>query len=180
MQDTKTEAEHTSIPAGARRRFATPVHSLATLVGAHPASLRHIYESGAPADPAALGDAPSGKLLAIEPAAELFLLTRPIVRAVANHLVPWRGKTFDHGGNSGQNVVFGKKVVRFRAEVGPSEIDGQPTLALRYDGFGNPWPVSAIFDELRMIGEGIALGNAYLVAGGRKHLLLWWGLERAS
>ncbi|HVY48935.1 MAG TPA: hypothetical protein VHB21_23760, partial [Minicystis sp.] len=120
--------------AGGGRRLVMQVTSLDALVGAHPEALEKIYRTGRPADPAELGDAPRGRVLAFAPASELFMLARPAVRAFAGTSVPWRGKTFDHGGNSGQNVVFGKKMLRFRAEVGPSEIDGQPTLVLRYDG----------------------------------------------
>jgi hypothetical protein len=178
MQDTN-DVDPSTNGQRARKRSATPVSSLSTLVGAHPDALRQMYEDGHVADPGELGDAPRGRLLALEPGSELFLLTRPVVRALGKDLLPWRGKTFDHGGNSGQNVVLGKRVFRFRTEVGPSEVDGQPTLVLRYDGGKNPWPVSAIVDELRGIGEGIAIGPAYLAAGGKKRLLLWWGLERA-
>jgi hypothetical protein len=99
---------------------------------------------------------------------------------LATDALPWRGKVFDHGGNSGQNVVFGKRVLRFRADVAPSILDGEPTLVLRYDSptFHNPWPIRAIVDELRSVDQGVALGPVYAVAGHRKHVLLWWGLEQ--
>ena len=107
------------------------------------------------------------------------MLMRPIARALGSDMFPWRGKVFDHGGNSGRNVVLGKQMFRFHAEVGPSELDGRPTLRLDYSApaFKNPWPVRAILDELRTVGEGIALGTASLDIAGKKRLLFWWGLE---
>jgi hypothetical protein len=164
-------------PAPGGRRVVTQVPSLSFLVGAHPDALVAIYREGRATDPAELGDAPRGRLLAINPGGELFLLTRPLVRALAKGALPWRGKVFDHGGASGQNVVFGRKVLRFAAEVGPSAIDGRPALLLDYarPAHENPWPVRAIRDELRTVGDGIAIGPA--LHGVRP--LFWFGLEIA-
>jgi hypothetical protein len=147
----------------AQRRVVTQISSIESLVGGHPAALRRMFGAGHATDPAELGDAPRGYLLAVEPGAAVFLALRPLLRALAGGsrgLFPWQGKTFDHGGNSGQNVVLGRKVLRFRAEGGPSQLDGRPALVLRYDApaHGNPWPVRALRDELRTIGPGIAVG----------------------
>src|SRR4051812_30204617 len=90
------------------RRMVTQVSSLAALVGAHPSALEKIYRSGRVADPAELGDAPLGKFLALVPGSNAFLVMRPVIRALASDINPWRGKTFDHGGNSGENLIFGK------------------------------------------------------------------------
>jgi hypothetical protein len=163
----------------AGRRLVTPVASLSTLVGAHPDALRKIFGAARPTDPAELGDTPRGLLLALSQGTGVFLLQRPIVRALAGGLLPWEGKTFDHGGNSGQNVVLGRRAFRFHAEVGPSRIDGRPALVLTYDGeaHGNPWPLRAIVDELRTAGEGLAIGPAFFVGRGGATELLWFGLE---
>lgn len=173
----------TSSPAeqeGGARRAASPVTtSLASLVGAHPSALRRLFEGGVPADPAELGEAPKGYLLAFARGGDVFLAIRPLYRGLAAGVLPWRGKTFDHGGNSGQNVVFGRRVTRFQAEVGPSQLDGRPALLLTYDApaHGNPWPVRAIRDELRAIGPGVAIGPALAPVGGAPVPLLWFGLE---
>jgi hypothetical protein len=161
-------------------RVIATVRSLAELVGAHPDALRTIYERGRPADPADLGDAPRGRVLALGAGTEAFMLLRPVLRALATDALPWRGKTFDHGGNSGVNVVFGKKVFRFHTEVGPSEVDGAPTLVLRYGepSYKNPWPIRAIVDELRSVGSGVAMGPAYFTNKGERYLVLWFGLQR--
>ncbi|NUQ74045.1 MAG: hypothetical protein HUU21_10865 [Polyangiaceae bacterium] len=156
------------------------VSSLEELVGAHPEALQRIYERGRPADPVDLGDEPRGRVLALGPFSDAFMLLRPVIRALATDAFPWRGKVFDHGGNSGENVVFGKKMLRFRAEVGPSEVDGAPTLVLRYGepSYKNPWPVRAIVDELRSVGRGVAIGPAYFTNKGERYLMLWFGLQR--
>jgi hypothetical protein len=160
-------------------RIATHVGTLDELVGAHPDALRKIYRGGLPADPADLGESPRGRVLSLELGADLFLLLRPVVRAFASGAFPWKGKVFDHGGNAGQNVVFGKTMVRFRTELGASDVDGKPTLALLYDSpaFANPWPIRAIRDELRSIGPGLAIGPAFMEIGGARRPLLWFGLE---
>lgn len=165
--------------ASSSRRPAVAVTSLRPLVGAHPEALRAIYGKGVTADPAELGAAPRGRLLAFDGGADVFLLFRPLLRALDKGLSPWRGKVFDHGGNAGQNVVFGGKMLRFRTEVGPSEVDGQPTLVLLYDSeaFKNPWPLKTVRDELRTVGPGVAIGPAYVTVGGRPVCVLWFGLE---
>jgi hypothetical protein len=170
-------AEHDA-PAGGRR-VVTQVESLSSLVGAHPDALRKIFGAARATDPAELGQEPRGRLLAIAPATSFVLALRPFLRGISEHgLLPWRGKTFDHGGNSGQNVVLGKKVVRFHAEVGPSHLDGRPALALTYDlpAYANPWPLRAVRDELRTVAPGIAIGPAIFMEGSPT-TLLWFGLE---
>jgi hypothetical protein len=112
---------------------------------------------------------------------EVFMLTRPVLRAFASGLLPWRGKVFDHGGNSGQNVIFGRNMLRFRVEVAPSELDAKPTLVLHYGdkALRNPWPVRAIRDELRTVGNGFAMGPVFLERDESWRLVCWFGLENS-
>jgi len=164
---------------GQGRRVVTQVESLSSLVGGHPDALRKIFGAGKATDPAELGESPRGRLLAIAAGADVFLLFRPLLRGASEYgLLPWRGKTFDHGGNSGQNVVLGRKLARFHAEVGPSHLDGRPALALTYDlpAYGNPWPLRAVRDELRTVAPGIAIGPA-IFTESLPTTLLWFGLE---
>lgn len=165
--------------ASTGRRVVTQVTSLDVVVGAHPDALRAIYHAGRPTDPAELGDAPRGALLSLSERNGLFLVTRPLLRALGHGLLPWKGKTFDHGGNSGQNVILGKPVLRFHAELGPSALDGKHALILRYDtpAYKNPWPFSAMVDEMRTVGAGIALGPALMTVGGGAVVMFWYGLE---
>ncbi len=165
--------------ASSGKRNLTRIDSLSSLVGAHPEALGSLFSNGRAADPGELGDAPRGRLLALVPGAELYMATRPLIRALATDMLPWRGKVFDHGGNSGQNVVLGRKVFRFQAEVGPSALDQKPALVLTYDAeaYANPWFVRVLRDELRTVGPGIAIGPAILVASGTPRPLFWFGLE---
>ncbi|WP_437337082.1 hypothetical protein [Sorangium sp. So ce394] len=168
--------------AAAGRRLITQVSSLDSLIGAHPDALRQIYRAGKPADPAELGDAPRGRLLSLQPTAGVHLAVRPLIRALASDWMPWKGNEFDHGGNSGTNRVRGSKVCRFKAQLVPSELDGGPTLALTYGekAFGNPWPVSALKDELRTPSPGLAIGPVLLQWHERWHVVLWFGLTRVD
>lgn len=146
------------------------VRSLDTLVGAHPDALRDIYASGEALDSRELGAAP-GQLLAVEPFADAFMLTRPLVK-LASKLDPWRGKQFERGGTAGKDLLLNLRAFRYRCEVGPSRIDGGDTLLLAYDGLGNPWPLDRASCEIRRVGQTTAMGPAWL--GSR--LLFWWGL----
>jgi hypothetical protein len=161
------------------RRIVSQVDSLDMLIGAHPGALRKIFGAGKATDPTDLGDEPRGRALCIEQGTGVFLAIRPIVRAIATNLMPWQGKTFDHGGNSGQNVVLGRRLLRFHAEASASSLDGLPALRLRYDApaHDNPWPARLIVDELRTVGKGIAIGPVIVKVGGRDLTIAWFGLE---
>jgi hypothetical protein len=174
-----TQTEKSGDGAGIRR-IVTQVSSLSEVVGAHPEALRKIYQTGRPADPAELGSAPRGRILAIDPMEPAYMLTRPLVELLARDWMPWKGKEFELGGNEGANILLGRRVARFRTEIAPSDIDGQLTLSLSYadPAFKNPWPVSAIRDELRTIASGVAIGPAFFESRGRRVPWLWFGLER--
>lgn len=161
--------------------FTTRVRGLDELLGGHPEALRAIYLAGRPTDPAELGDEPRGLLLAMEPTREIHFLVRPILTALTGGVMPWKGKRFD-GAGTGRNVVFGRQIVPFGYDLGPSDLDGQPTLVIRYDRSEdrNPWPVRNIRDELRTIADGVAIGPALFSPSerGARKVVLWFGLER--
>lgn len=163
------------------RRVSTPVTALDELVGAHTFALRDHYGAGKPTDPAELGDAPRGRLLTLEQGTGAYMLLRPAFSLLAHDWMPWKGKEFDHGGNSGRNLVGSRRVLRFRSELALSALDGQPSLVLRYGekAFRNPWPVSALRDELRTIAPGIAIGLAVIEWRSTSIPLFWFGLERS-
>ncbi|RLB60409.1 MAG: hypothetical protein DRI90_13780 [Deltaproteobacteria bacterium] len=163
-------------PSSGRRAMA-PITSLESLVGAHPDALRDIYGAGSAADPSELQGQPRGLLLGVELLAPVYALTRPLVRTVAHHLLPWRGKVFESGGTAGLNRVFRWRLFRFHCEVADSELDGRPTLVLRYDGLENPWPISRVVDELRLVGDGVAIGPVSVIIRSAPKLLGWWGLS---
>ncbi len=156
-----------------RARVTTVVHNLDELVAAHPSALAEIFGRGSALDPAELGDAPRGVLLAFVGGEPVHLLARPLARVVSSGAARlWQGVRFDHGGNSGVNVVFGQSSLRFRTELGPSSLDGGPALGLLYDRASFPW--NRLRDELRRISPGIAIGPTFV--GGRH--VGWFGLSR--
>jgi hypothetical protein len=158
---------------GKRVRVVTNVAKLDELVGGHPSAIRSMFLRGSLADPAELGDEPQGRLLALEPLGGMHLATRGAISAIARSGA-WTGVGFDHGGNAGYNRVLGnQRTMRFRAGVEASKLDGGPVLALTYDR--SPWPISALRDELRAVGPGMAIAATFF--GDR--LVLWFGLQRA-
>ena len=145
---TSPEGESPS-PQG--RFVVTPVRSLATLVAAHPRALQSLFHAGTLAEPSLVGDAPAARLLSIADGTNLFYGLRGAIRLVSSLLAPmaWTGKVFDHGGNSGRDAFFGKRLFRFHTEVGPSLFDGQPVLILSYREPGLPKPLAVSFDSQR-------------------------------
>jgi hypothetical protein len=172
------EEPSTEVRAGRRARAIATVTSLEQLVGAHPDAIADVYRAGAPADPSRIANG-RGRLLAVTGLAAAHVATRPLVVAVAKHLSPWRGKAFESGGTTGTDIVLGRKMFRFHSEVAASSFDSEPTLIIRYDGLGNPWPLDRMILELRTIAEGIAVGPAFWRASSFAPAL-WWGLADGS
>lgn len=173
----RARAEARTAPAGS----ATTHLRLDELAGGYPDALRSLFAAGRPTDPAELGASPRGRVLSLEPTRDIHFLVRPLVVAIGEKELIWQGKTFDPEG-TGYNVVLGRQTAPFVFEVGPSLIDGAPALILRYDSplHKNPWPVRNIRDELRTIGDGVAIGPACFsaAAGGEQKVIAWFGLER--
>lgn len=159
---------------GARGARVVTVSSLASLVGSHPRALATIFSRGTALDPLSFDGRIHGRLLAMPLVESLHLALRPVVRGLSS-IGTWEGIVFDHGGNAGHNVVFGKSALRFRAERAPSLTDGAPALVLDYAD-KNPWPVKLLRDELRLVGDGIAIGPAFLMTD-KKPIIWWFGLE---
>ncbi|MEM9692830.1 MAG: hypothetical protein AAGA56_09820 [Myxococcota bacterium] len=146
------------------------------LIGAHPEALRDMYRMGRPTDTTALGGERDGYMLAYEPIAAIFSVTRPLVRALAETGL-WRGKHFESGGTSGRDRMLGRRPFRFRCEVAPSALDGAPTLLMRYDNLGNPWPLGRYAGELRTLNDAVAIGPSVVKTGNGRHSVQgWWGL----
>jgi len=172
---TTSEPARKTKRASRARRMAT-VEAVDTLVGAHPVALRDLYQDGTQVDATLLGGERPARILAIEPLEPAFFLTRRLVRS-ASKLMPWRGKRFESGGTAGRDLILGKPAFRFRVEVGPSALDGRPTLRLAYDGLKNPWPISTRVDEMRRVGETIAVGVTSMAPTGRPRVTYWWGMD---
>lgn len=180
MASTHGMAGSTSArPAGSS--VTTRITHLDELLGGHPGALRTIYEAGLAASPSELVGSWSGRLLVLERGRDVASLMRPIFQALRGGAPLWQGKTF-FADATGVNHVLGQKLVRLGVEEALSELDGAPTLVLRYDlpRHRNPWPFRNVRDELRMIGDGLALGPALFSAteGGRPEVVFWFGLQR--
>ena len=100
---------------------------------------------------------------------------------------PWRGKSFalvDADRGEGINRVWSDvrpcRWFRFETSLAPSRAGAFAALHLDYDNPGNPLFIRAIKDELRRVGPGLYLGQAYVVIGGRARLVLYFGLATAA
>jgi hypothetical protein len=96
---------------------------------------------------------------------------------------PWRGKSFwpvTEGRGEGKNRVVSDRwmLFRFTTFIAPShDRDGRDAMQLDYDHADNPFFIRAIEDEIREIGDGLYLGQAWLRVRGKKHFVLWFALE---
>jgi hypothetical protein len=152
------------------------VRELDSLLGTHPAALADLYQAGHPLESGCLGGDHRGRVLALA-LDSTFMLVRPLMVALARGPALWRGKSFVPDGRAGHNLLGRWRAIPFRAETCPSELDGAPTLMLRYDGLGNPWPLSRVVDELRQIDDTVAIGPVSLRTARGSVRLGWWGLE---
>jgi hypothetical protein len=160
--------------SASKSRIATAVGSIEEMVGAHERALEAIFMRNNAADPAALGDSPRGRVLTLAGTASVHLAAREVIRLLSRGgAAIWQGIHFDHGGNAGSHLVFGKQFLRFRVELTASALDAAPALVLRYTKAG---PIFAkLHAELRNCGEGLAMGPVFL----GKSVIGWVGLTRA-
>lgn len=109
------------------------------------------------------------------------------IRALARSpLFPWTGKSFQHRDGAfgrGDNRIFGGRhgLAAFETRAGISRAGDFDAVQLDYDRPGNPPGLRRVVDELREIGPGLWLGQAWLRLGadGPARLVLWFGLERS-
>lgn len=97
---------------------------------------------------------------------------------------PWRGKSFRplaHDRGEGINRVFSDrlKLYRFETSIQPSLAGDFTCVELDYDLPENPFFIRPIRDEIRSLGSGLYLGQAYLMLRDRSNLVLYFGLARA-
>lgn len=105
------------------------------------------------------------------------------MRALASQsFFPWKGKTFaprDVHAGEGWNRVFTDKNLwfRFTTSIGPSRAGDFDALHLDYDHAENPFFIRAIQDEIRTVAPGLWLGQAWLVTGGKRTMVLYFALQ---
>lgn len=111
--------------------------------------------------------------------------TAALARAWASsRSFPWRGKSFRplaHDRGEGINRVLSDrlKLYRFETSIQPSLAGDFTCVELDYDLPENPFFIRAIRDEIRSLGSGLYLGQAYLMLRDRPNLVLYFGLARA-
>lgn len=157
----------------ARRRQIAHIPSLSLLVGAHPEGLRDIYQAGKPFDPCGVAEA-SPRLLAIDSLQPAFMLTRPLVRQLSQWL-PWRSTRFESGGTAGEQQLLAGRRLRFSASAHASRVDGADTLTLRFAALDNPSWLAGLEQELRQVGDAVAMGPLYRAGGTQP--IAWTGLS---
>ena len=125
------------------------IRTLEDLVTLSAPSLDQLYRQAAP------GPVPSGKVVgrALYPESRF-----PKARSKAARFA-WQGKVFDPATSTAVNRFFGVKAIRGNVSIGPSWLDGNPSMILDYEGtsrvYGN------YRDEIRQVGPGLFLGLMY-------------------
>ena len=165
-------------------RALTQPKNLDDLAALRVPALHELYRSAEPPMLAELDGDLRGRMLAVQGAGRIWFA---LLRAFAawRHF-PWRGKSFavrrNGLGGDGINRVFGdvspRRWFRFETFIGPSRADGAPAFQLDYDNPDNPFFIRAIKDEVRAVGPGLFLGQAYLVWFGKPRLVLYFALAR--
>jgi hypothetical protein len=97
----------------------------------------------------------------------------------------WHGKSFaslsdDDGCGWGYNRLAVGPVLDafpFRTFLGPSRIDGRPSLILDFDVPRNPWWERRTWDELREVGPGVFGGTTGLRLFNRYRPLAWFACD---
>ena len=153
------------------------INAIDDLIGAPPEHLERLYRSAEPADIGALGPAPRTRLLCVALSHWIHQLTRPLVTRYARIEALQVDKRLSAGVGIGNDRIVGRVCYRFRIETQASTLDARPTLRLSYaePADRNHWPVPAMYDELRTIGEGVVLGPT-LVRGVQRPLF-WFGMD---
>ena len=154
--------------------------SLDALTGMHPEKLEQMYRAGSPADASDFSVGARTRLLAVAASSSTFLLTRRLVQIYADLPRFAVDKRFAPDGRAGHDVILGSIRYRFRVEIASSAIDDAPTLLLSYahSADRNPWPVPSMYDELRSIEPGIAIGPTLI--RGRKRPIFWFGMSTSA
>jgi len=177
-----TEAAPLASPQRATSTGATL--QLDELLAYAPDQLRRLYEAASvPRLDAVSGDL-RGRMLAWPKAGAR---TSRALRALASaDRFPWRGKSFvphvDGGvSRAGEGInrvgVDALRLFRFETFVGKSRAGDFEAVQLDYDLPENPFYIRAVKDEIRELRAGLYLGQAWLAARGKEHLVLYFALE---
>jgi hypothetical protein len=146
--------------------------------------LARIYESGTvPESIAVLDGDLVGRMLAVRRLDRGVGLSG-IAAFSRGRAFPWEGKSFRHDnettGTGINRVKLGigtRKMFPFATLVGPSIVDGAPTVILDYDQPENPKAIRLIHDEIREVAPKLFLGPAAVKRKrGEPVIVLWFAL----
>jgi len=156
------------------------VDDLAHLTTAEAADL---YARGTVPPMSALDGSPRGRMLAVAGLDRGAIAGR--LRAFSgSRAFPWAGKSFQSTGDSTGSGVNRVRLLGtrdwfpFDTLVGPSAIDGKPSIILDYDKSENPWFIRKIHDELREVAPGLYFGPAMWKSGSGPRLLLYFAIDQ--
>ena len=180
-----TEGQRTKQP----RRESEPRRSLDSLAALSFEELGAIYAEGTvPDDLARLDGDLVGRMLAVRGAGQM---GRAIAAFARRDGFPWAGKSFQAtdaklGKGINRIRIWGRhRLFPFRTYVGPSVVDGRPSVFIDYDDPDNPALIRAIHDEVREVESGLFLGPACWKRSGRRtagaapeaSVVLWFALD---
>jgi hypothetical protein len=182
-QPIVSHASATESAPEAARSPARPSLALDDLLALEPAALERLYaEARVPPVDALRGDL-RGRMLAVT-------VVPPGWSAAAriwagSDAFPWRGKSFAPLGATegrGINRVFNDRtrLFAFETSIGPSRAGDFDAFQLDYDLPENPFFIRRIKDEIREIGSGLYLGQAYWHTSRQDHLVLYFALASRS
>jgi hypothetical protein len=129
---------------------SAPVRSARDLLALSPAQIESVYRQG---QATAL---PAGRVrgtVLMAPG------TRRSAAMAAGARLVWQGKVIRPEEARAVNRFFGIRSVAGVLEVGPSWLDGAPSLVLDYEG--TSWVYANYRDEIRQVGPGLWLGFMY-------------------
>ncbi len=148
-------------------------------------ALADLYRRAGVPEPADLIGDLRGRMLAVPGSESVPFLFDALRRFSALPVFPWRGKSFLPGEGAdraeGVNRVISDRfrIYPFAACIRPSRAGAFDAVELDYDRPENPFFIRAIRDEVREVGPGLWLGQAYVRVLGRDRLVLYFGLARA-
>jgi hypothetical protein len=157
-------------------------HDLDSLAALDVDALGRIYERGTvPTKLDILEGHPRGRMLSVR-TLDHGPLSSAIRAFAGSNGFPWGGKSFRGRGETGEGVnrvhLGGRhNLFPFHTRIGPSVLDGKPTVILNYDLPDNPGFIRAIHDEIREVDAGLFLGPAMWKTKNGPVFVLWFALD---
>ena len=127
-----------------------PVASLEALSEMGPAQLDQVYRQAGP------GPVPEGR---VRGRALLYPGTKLAKPASRFARILWQGKVFRSEDSTAINRFVGVRIIRGRIYMGPSWLDGRPSMILDYEGTSVVYGKNR--DEIRQVGPNLYLGLMY-------------------